>query len=1019
MSRLPLNYRSSTSEENRMLPARSPRAIRSWAAVAAAALATGAPFAAVTVSAVVARPAAARAETTPRRITTVDVDGAGDTTYVKIRGWKQPVFTAYRLDRPDRVMVDLRDGDISELAVKGAIAGKGPVLKVTPRHIADSHVTVARLTIDVKPGTTYEIRNEGDDLVIELRAGKSAGTFVQHTPVDESSIAPKAPVAAVAAPVAVSTAPAPTPAARADDKVVRVEVDRLPGDVKSGTRLTEARLVERHGRAVLSLRANGPVASYQIMELKEPGRLALDLDGFEHGVKPKATSAGLVSALRIARRDGAVRVVLETKGDHFPPFTIVRTSTGLDIEVGTAAPVAVASARTEPVEKPKATISAPVVVAEAPKPAAPVALQAKVEAPKVVLFTPAAPAPAAAPVVVAAAVKPAVSARPSQIASIDVSGSGRMSRVIIAMTQGAQFEERTLPDGSHLLVLKNARLPRELARKLDTSALEGPVSSLASVSQSSDGSVRLLAGLRGSEVEAVSQVTPLKVGDSFGIEWKFSGLAPRRLLASNVAMQASGPGVMRVRGPGGFMGEAPAYAHTAGPRAPEKEKKQYSDKRVDFTAKDLDITQFLQAIAEVGKVNIISGDDVVGKVTIRLRNVPWDEALAIVLKTKNLGQERLGDNIIRVAPLKVLADEKSAELALRSIVIDNTPLKVRLIPVNFAPAAELAKQVMDVLTPKRGSLTIDERTNVLIVKDIPDALVRAEQLVRTLDTQTPQVLIEARIVEASTSFSRSVGIQWGGNVTASPGTGNATGLVFPNLLSIAGAADDTAASTAGTSATPSFAVNMPTAVGAGAGGGLGFIFGSAGGAANLNLRLTAAELGGTIKTVSAPKAVTIDNNAATIGQGVSIPFSQTSAAGVTTSFVEARLALNVTPHVTADGSVLLMITVTNNQPNPGLTGANGQPSISKREATTRVLVKDGDTTVIGGIYTRRTALSDSEVPFLAKIPILGALFRHNAETDDRTEMLIFISPRIINRQQSAVASGEGGFQLPPTSTTTP
>jgi type IV pilus assembly protein PilQ len=194
-------------------------------------------------------------------------------------------------------------------------------------------------------------------------------------------------------------------------------------------------------------------------------------------------------------------------------------------------------------------------------------------------------------------------------------------------------------------------------------------------------------------------------------------------------------------------------------------------------------------------------------------------------------------------------------------------------------------------------------------------------------------------------------------------------------------------------------------VGEGSGGAIGLILGSAGGAFNLNLRLTALENSGVAKTISAPKIATTDNKEATIGQGISIPFSQVSASGVNTTFVEAKLELKVTPHVSADGTILLKIKATNNQPNPQLTGANGQPSITKREAETEVLVKDGDTTVIGGIYTRQTASSRKEVPFFGKIPILGWFFRTNTEQDDHTELLIFITPKILNRNATAVAAG--------------
>jgi type IV pilus assembly protein PilQ len=210
----------------------------------------------------------------------------------------------------------------------------------------------------------------------------------------------------------------------------------------------------------------------------------------------------------------------------------------------------------------------------------------------------------------------------------------------------------------------------------------------------------------------------------------------------------------------------------------------------------------------------------------------------------------------------------------------------------------------------------------------------------------------------------------------------------------------------GTGDVPNFAVNLPAPIGAGAGGGVGFVFGSAGGAVMLNLRLSAMEAGGQVKTISAPKVTTLDNTEATISQGISIPFSQYSSSGVNTMFVEAKLELKVTPHVTSDGSVLMKIQASNNSPDPSFTGSNGQPSISRKEAQTEVLVNDGDTTVIGGIYTRTQSYNEAAVPWLSKIPVLGWFFKKKAEKDNRTELLIFITPRIINRNQ-IVAAKEG------------
>ncbi len=477
--------------------------------------------------------------------------------------------------------------------------------------------------------------------------------------------------------------------------------------------------------------------------------------------------------------------------------------------------------------------------------------------------------------------------------------------------------------------------------------------------------------------------------------------APRDPAAARLAVAAQPAPVPPVEqaegGAAGFSAEAPGYALSGAPQ-----KRDYVGRRITLEFHDIEIRNLLRLIADVAKRNIIMADDVKGSVTVSLRNVPWDQALDEVLKTKGLDKEVSG-NIIRVAKFEDIAKEQEVRAKAAAARIPLIPLKVRLIPVNFARAGDMAARVKEVLS-ERGAVTTDERTNVLIVKDVQEALARAEGLVRNLDTEIPQVRIESRIVEASNNFARQIGVQWGGNAAMSPATGNPTGLFFPNVASAAGGAGT--GPTSGTSSAPNYAVNLPAAVGQGAGGALGFAFGTAGGAFNLNLRISALENSGVVKTISAPSVSTIDNKEATIGQGISIPFSQTSAGGVNTVFVEAKLELKVTPHVSADGSILMKIKVTNNQPNPQLTGANGQPSISKREAETEALVRDGETTVIGGIYTRQTATALQEVPFLAKIPILGFFFRNKNDTDSHTELLIFITPRILNRPATTVAAGQ-------------
>jgi type IV pilus assembly protein PilQ len=444
----------------------------------------------------------------------------------------------------------------------------------------------------------------------------------------------------------------------------------------------------------------------------------------------------------------------------------------------------------------------------------------------------------------------------------------------------------------------------------------------------------------------------------------------------------------------GFLSVAPLQV--AGAR-----ERRYTGRRIDIDLRDADIHNVLRLLAEVGTVNIVAGQDVSGTVTIRMRNVPWDQALDVILSARSLGMQRNG-NIIRVAPQSILDKEREMLIERQRQLVTLQPIETRLIPVSYATGDSMTSQVREMLST-RGTVSVDARTNVLIVRDTAANLNQVERLVRSLDTQTPQVLIEARIVEATSNFSREVGIQWGGDASFGQGFGNPTGLAFPSSIGLVGGAADMMAPSSGLSPTspmvpnPNFAVNLPAAVGAGRGGAIGLTFGSLNGNFNLNLRLSAAEINNQLRIVSAPRILTLDNREAMIQQGTLIPYSQVSAQGVQTAFQEATLMLRVRPHVTADNSVSLDVRITRDEPDFSNAGTRGEPSILKRQAQTSLLVQDGRTAVIGGIFTRTTGRRVNLVPGLGEIPILGALFSQRGNTDTRSELIIFLTPRIVNR----------------------
>ncbi len=555
------------------------------------------------------------------------------------------------------------------------------------------------------------------------------------------------------------------------------------------------------------------------------------------------------------------------------------------------------------------------------------------------------------------------------------------------------YVDESTPKELHL-VLNGLSIPQTLEQKLDTSELDGPLKYISLIREETDGiyTAHLIAELRH---DASHQVHFIEASDGeYILEWSFaSSSVANQQLAQSMSNQTAIP-----------QNSAPTFKSDEArqPRRPstQRRKKRYLGKRIKINIKDADIHNVLRFLADCGQVNIVTSDEVEGKVTLMLNQVPWDQALDIILRSKGLDMVREG-NIIRVAPREAIAAERKAELEKTQIKEQLKPIMIRLITVNHAEGKDMVEQVKGVLSD-RGSVSFDLRTNTLIIKDIEEHIEAAEDLVKRLDTQTPQVLIEARIVEVNKVNEKELGIQWGGSFNGIVGTGNATGLSFPSSVGLKGAADDIQIQPPGVPAQPNFMINLPATVGVGSGGALGLSLGSVDGAFNLNVRLSAAASRGTVKIVSSPKITTLDNKKALISQGVSIPISQVSAQGVQTVFFDATLSLEVVPHVTQDGNIYLQLKANNDTPDFQNVGSRGDPTILKKEASTQVLLQDGETTVIGGIYTSNAGYGSTEWPILSQVPIIGALFRKENERSQKNELLIFITPRVINRLASKV-----------------
>jgi len=436
-------------------------------------------------------------------------------------------------------------------------------------------------------------------------------------------------------------------------------------------------------------------------------------------------------------------------------------------------------------------------------------------------------------------------------------------------------------------------------------------------------------------------------------------------------------------------------------RASAEEKKEYTGERLTLNFQDIDVRSVLQLLADTSGQNIVVSDSVTGNLTLRLQNVPWDQALDIVLRTKGLDKRRQ-DNVIIIGPTEELANREKAELAAHREVQELSPVHSEFLQVNYAKVADLAKLIKstggkETMLSARGTLSIDDRTNTLLVQDTSERLADIRRLVQTLDVPVRQVLIEARIVVVSDTFERDLGAKLGISTSGSAGA---------NLFSVSGGAtaSDSIVQTAttGVSSTTALAsaplanryqVNLPAT---NVNGSIGVSLLS--GSHLIVLELSAAENEGKSETISSPRVITANQKQAVILQGTEIPYQESASSGATTTqFKNAVLSLKVTPLITPDNRVVLDIDVSDDTVGAQVTSATGGsvPSIDTRQIQTQVLVNDGQTVVLGGILETTKSKSADKVPFLADIPVLGNLFKSTININNKTELLIFITPKIL------------------------
>ncbi len=741
---------------------------------------------------------------------------------------------------------------------------------------------------------------------------------------------PVAPPVPAPPPVAAAPPPVPAPAPPAPAPRGPVEVTAV-----------EARDAGPGG-VIVAVTADDPIATYESFTLPDPARLIVDIPNAMHAIpQPVAARPPMVTAIRSSQyRDKPVkivRVVLDLRSAT--PYQVRTVDNQLQVQLGTAVGAA----------------------------------------------------PGAAP-----GTPETAAAVSGKVTRVDMQTVRGRQRIVIGTSGKVTYKVTESSDPLQLMVdVSGAEVAPADARTLDLRQVASPLSRLQ-VSQHSmapDPIVRVTADLKGPTRYDVQQ-TPSAITVEL--------LSPPPTAAPRPgAPPAAGPPAAAPPGaPPPSVSEAPPAA-AALPAAAMPGTGRLS---MDF--KDADINNLLRIIAEVSGMNVVAGDDVKGRVTVRLVSVEWQQALDVILKINNLGYE-IDGNIIRVAPLSKLEAERKARedariAAARARVTEQAaqvqvePLVDRIIPVNHAKAGEVVKNLDRLKTAGRtdASVVVDDRTNTLIIRETAGTLAKMEALLKRIDLPEPQVLIEARLVEATRTFSQSLGIEWGFLFNTNISSGQQGNFLTPT--SVFG-------SNVGTPLdVPTSAAAVPLAIAFPASGtnvsGLGIVTGSLLNNSLLKVRLSAAENEGRIRTLSAPKVATLNNLEAEIRQGSQVPYTTVDSSGRTVvAFQDAFIRMKVTPHITNDRRISMKIEAERTFPGERIDFVGGFAFVlNQRKATTNILVSNGSTIVIGGLLQTTDIVAESGLPWMRNIPALGWLFKnHSVGPNEKTELLIFLTPTIL------------------------
>lgn len=665
------------------------------------------------------------------------------------------------------------------------------------------------------------------------------------------------------------------------------------------------------------LTASAGIEKIRYFTLDSPKRLVVDLYGVQPGEHSRAItlSAGFTS-LRVGPYEDKTRFVFDVSGALFPTFK-VNTENGQVVVTWQEARSA--------------------------------SRQAQAEAPTV---------------------------GSAQVTAIDFSTVGGKSTLLIDLKGEATASDPILDGNRVQFAIKNATLPRALRRVFDTLAFPSAIHSVTPylVNVAGQPEVRFNVFLKG---KTPYQLQKSSDGYTFSVE---DGVYATSFAATtgvmSLAVDSSSPQAARVAGTAAVKTVPAAPRSLAVPIIEQVavDENKYSGEKTSLVFDNADVRDILRLIAEISDLNIIASDDVKGNVTLRLIDVPWDQALDLILDITGLGMLQEG-NVVQILPKNKIRSMKETELTAARSQEKLEPLVTEVITVSYADLGSVAGPAEEVLS-ERGSITEDSRNKLLIITDVPSRIEKAKELIDILDTPERQVMIEARIVQVNSNYSRDLGVNWFVDARGISDYGD--GIMGGGGGFLVDVTDEALGSLI---ATPGLATQMTV--------GTAIINDFV-----LSAQLSALESNGKGKVISTPRVTTLNGEKATISQGTSIPYQTSGADGPKTEFVSAELKLEVTPVINPDNSIILEILATND--SPSLTAGATAPSIDTKKTETKVLVRDGETTVIGGIFIENIQESEDGVPGLMHIPILGHLFKSSKKQTVKDELLIFITPRILD-----------------------